>query len=801
MLGSPEARRAAARLEYPRLLGLVAEHASLARGAATVRASEPLADEDALRQLWRRVDELGALLARDHDLPLGDMADLEELLGDERPRRGPLAPEELAATGAAALDLAVLLEAVARFHQQLPLLHSRLRGHENPRALGEHLRAALEPDGRIRDSASPKLAGLRQAAQQQESRLRAVARDQLSRAVDRGASRGGELVLRGDRFCIPVRSGSRREVAGVVHDRSSTGQTLFIEPLEVVEAGNDLAEARIAVADEEARILAALNQEVGKRRPALLALFHDAVQLDALRARARYGRACEGHAPRLARGGALVLHDFRHPLLEASLAANGRREALVPLSLQREEAAGVLLVSGPNAGGKTVALKAVGLAALMAQSGIPLPSREPCTLPVFDRVLLDVGDDQSIDDALSSFSAHMTHVGAVLREATADSLVLLDELGGGTDPQEGVALARAVLEELASRGGHVLATTHYGQLKVLVEEDPDRFTNASMEYDHERLRPRFRLVVGQPGSSHALEIARRLELPPAVLERARALVGDDTLLLERLLRELEEDRRAAAEARVDVEAARAQLRAEKKRYEEMAAELKRTRREKLAAANDQAEGIVRGARREVERLLERLQEAGAGEAAREEARAARAAIEDRAQKLRASRPSTAPARREQAPATLEEGGLARHVGLGQVGRILELRGDEVLLELGGRKLRARADQLVRPAPGEEPARAPGRGGGVRTDVGETARKLEPEVDVRGLDAQEAWREVDRALDRLLLGDARELRIIHGKGTGRLRRTLAARLAEDPRVAQASLGGGGRYDDGVTVARV
>lgn len=798
IFASGEGRRAGRLLEFAAVLRMVAGHCVLARAVARVEASEPTADTEWLRRQWLWYDELRRLLESGSDIELGSCADLHDLLGEDRSETGPLGGEELAAIAGAATAMAEMLRSVHAAADRLALTGKHLRGTVDPRPLADHLHQALEPSGRLRDTASPSLGKLRRAQAQAESRARDIARSEMGRARDSGVSSGDELVMRGDRMCIPVRSGSRRDVDGIIHDRSSTGHTLFIEPARVVEAGNVFVEARLAVLEEERRILIELNREVASRTPDLLELFDRAVELDAMRARARFGKAESAWAPRQ-EGARVRLSGFRHPVLAKSLADAGRALDLVPLELDLGDPR-LLLISGPNAGGKTVTLKSVGLAALMAQSVIPVPAAEAPLLPVFDAVLIDVGDEQSITDALSSFSAHLTHLKAILAAAGARSLVLLDEIGGGTDPQEGVALARALLEELADRECRVLATTHYGQLKILVEED-DRFRHASMAFDHELLRPRFELQLDLPGASHAVSIARRLDLSAEVVQRAEELLGDERLLLDELLRTLQEERNAARKLREGLQGEVDEARLSRQHYDRLARELKEKRKERLDLAEREAEGILRNARRRVESLLRQIREAGGSEEAVQAAREVRDEIEERAERLADRVRNRRAPEKPETPARIAEGEVVRHGGLGKVGRIIKIQGDRITLEIGEARVVATADQLFAPDDEEAAAATAPRQGSIRTQLVEAAASASTRVDVRGMDAEEAWQAVDKSLDRCLVTGMSELEIVHGKGTGRLGKVLSQRLGTDPRVRESGIGDGGRFDEGVTVVRL
>ncbi len=806
---STEERRSLELLEFPRLLEEVASRCSLPRAAEAVRRLVPLHRRPQVQKLWERVEELGSLLAAGEDLPLGEIVDLEELLGEGRRIPGPLEGADLAAVGAACHELDRLLQFVSKRRAMLPLCHRQLLHQWSPGALADHLRESLEPDGRIKDTASPRLRSLRAAVESAQTHLRRLAEEEMDRARRAGWVTSEELVLRGDRYCIPLHSGRRGRLRGVIHDRSSTGHTLFVEPLPVVESANRLQEARLAVEEEEAEILRRLNREVADAAPALLGLFRRAVELDALRARARWGHARQGLPPALpAESGPrrIRLEGFRHPLLSSSLERAGRPGDLVPLSLRLDEGDRVLLISGPNAGGKTVTLKSVGLAACMVQTGIPLPTTAPAQLPLFDHVFLELGDDQSLADALSHFSAHLTHLKAIHEESTPASLVLLDEIGGGTDPLEGVALARAYLEALRERGPLVLATTHYGQLKALVHEQPG-FRNAGMAFDTNGLRPLFRLELDAPGASRALEIAARMGLDPAILARARELVGDESLRLNRVLMEMEEERESLRKARQEGEREWREGRARRRDYEERARQLRQRRREILDRAEAEAEGIVRRARARVEALLESIRRAGGEEAAVEAARRVREEIDRRAEELARRQRQRRTHRRGHPPARIEVGLRARLARLGVVGTIVQIDGERVTLDAGGRRIQAAASELVAveddgsgspPGPGRNAVGD--RGGGILLPPVDPAEAI-GRVDVRGMDVEEAWRAVDKALDRCVLAGTHRLEVVHGKGTGTLRRALRARLQRDTRVLSARLADGIEGDDGLTIVEI
>jgi DNA mismatch repair protein MutS2 len=796
LFDSREGRRTLELLEWPVVLEEVAEQCSLEAAAARVRVTRPLDDLAELRASWKHFDEVWHDAEASHSLPLGSMVDLDDQLSDEKLRRGPLTAIELVAVGAAAEALGQLTAHVTRHAERLPASHGQCPDLPGCEGLTRNIDDCLDRDGRVLDGASPRLRSMRQNERSASSRWRDAAQSQMRRTREAGWTTAEELTLRGDRYVIPVHARSRGRVAGIIHDRSATGATLYIEPLVVVEAANDLAQARSEVFEEEQRILLGLHQQVAALRDELRAGHRFAVAMDMVRARVRWGRVVGGQVPDFGDRDGFVVQGYRHPPLRRSLGAAGRAEDLVPLNLRLEDTR-ALLVSGPNAGGKSLLLKSLAMVALLAQSTLPIPANAPPQLPIFDGVFLELGDDQSIADALSSFSAHLTHLRALLAEATGRSLVLLDELGGGTDPQEGVALAWAILEDFVVRGARVVATTHYGELKALVEED-ERFRHASMDFDPQRLLPRFEVRLDTPGSSHALAIASRLGLPESVTERARQLVGGQRLQLDELLRSLQEQRDGHARARAEVGEARDEARLRQQEYERRVREWKKERREKIAQAESEAAGILRNARRKVERLLERVRSAGADEAAREAARQSRrevdaavAAHEERA-RVRESEPAGGEALYP------ELGARLRHRSLGKVGEVVSVRGEQVTLDIDGTRVIVARAQLAKPEEFADAAPAPPLPGGVIAEVAAASAEQLQRVDVRGMDVEDAWFYVDQAIDRCLLHGTTELELVHGKGTGRLREQLGRRLSQDPRVRRAAVGGDGRYDEGVTL---
>jgi DNA mismatch repair protein MutS2 len=680
-----------------------------------------------------------------------------------------------------------------------------LRAPPPPRAIDQRLREALGPEGEVLDSASRELARARRAVR--ETRERLVRRLEVILAGVDPADRASEaaITVRNGRYVIPVRATARARVGGIVHDASATRSTVFIEPPEVIEQGNDLRAREAEEQREVLRVLRALTDLARPHREAIAAAVEMAVAFDDLAARAHYAAAVNGFAPEVG-AGPLAIRQGRHPLLLAGEAV------VVPFDLVLAPDEWTVLVSGPNTGGKTVLMKAVGLLGLLAQAGIVPPVGPGTRLPLFTRVFADIGDRQSIAASLSTFSAHARALAEVLEHAGPGTLVLLDEIGGGTDPAEGGALAAAVLRTLTCRRAVTLATTHLGALKRLASETTG-IVNASLQFDAETLTPTYRFVKGVPGRSYGLAIARRLGLPPVVLAEAEREVPDGDRALDSLLAEVEARGRAVAAREAELAAERDALARERDvvdRQGDVLGERERALRARErgldATAREQARAYLLEARRQVEAALGRARAAVDEATARE----ARRLVENAIAETNTGEEGTG--KGEGGARTVSVGDRAR-VGAGAVGVVREVRDDgTAVLETGSVRLvvaiadlglvegEAAGDRDGRTAPAGGRAGLGGRRG-VSVALPAVVDHASTEVDVRGLRADEIDDVVLRALDAAVLADLPYLRVIHGKGTGALRERVRALLAADPRVSRAVLAPAEQGGSGVTVAEL
>ena len=787
-------------LEFDRVAATVAARAATARGAAELAACRPIADPSRRRaevrllaQAIRRQaepgewthaapGEPGARLSPEVSEPL-DGAGLVEVLGWLEAAR---------ATRAAWDDAGV-----RERHPALASLALTLPALEPLRAA---LARALEPDGRLADHASPALARLRRELAQGERDLE----DRLQRW---GRSFGADAYVtrHADRFVALVPAAGFPRRRGIVHDVSGSGQSLFVEPLEACEANNRLIELRTGVAAEEDRILRELARLVFDAREPFLALEAGLVHLDTLRARARW--AAEVGAIALEPGeegrGRLRLRSARHPLL----ALSERRAELVPLDLDLAPPGTLLLVSGPNMGGKTVLLKTVGLAVALAHAALPVPASEGSEVPPVARIIADLGDEQSVDQGLSTFAGHLRRLKAMAEAAAPDTLVLSDELGAGTDPEEGGSLGRALLEHFAARGTWGVVTTHLGSLKRVAGEVPG-IVNGSLDFDRERMQPLYRFLPGVPGASHALAVAAQMGLPPALIERARALTPEESRALERLLEELQVALRRADEealelrrARGEAERAASEHRGAIEEARQALAELTRRLTRESEALLARARELWQGVQREARRAEKSRASAG-------EMRARIETVEREAEALRraASEPSAALAGVPPAPAPspvrLGPGTRVRDRDLGVEGELVSAPDAEgrVLLRRGSWNIHSHVSRIeALGGQGERPPEPIPIRPAATWETPEVSPGLE--VDLRGMESDEALATLDRALDRAVLGGFSELRIVHGIGRGVLRAVVERHLHRHPQVASQRLGDASEGGRGATIARL
>jgi DNA mismatch repair protein MutS2 len=657
---------------------------------------------------------------------------------------------------------------------------------------GDILRA-IDPEGAVLDEASKELKRIRDRLRGAHQRIVRQLEKHMEGLSDRIRVPDASVSVREGRYVIPVRREGRREVGGIVHDESGTGATIFVEPPVAVELMNELRELQREEHREIQRILREFTRRVQPFRHDLASTFEALVDLDTLHARARMALGWRAHPPEItddARSGFRVVQG-RHPLLVAS------SDDVIPFDLEMAPEERTLLVSGPNTGGKSVLLKALGLLVLLARSGVIPPVGKGTRLPGVSRVFADIGDEQSIAESLSTFSAHLATMREIVEEADTDALVLMDELGTGTDPAEGAALARAILELLTDRGCLTFATSHLGALKTL-DVDGSGIVNASMQFNAAEMAPTYRLEKGRPGRSYGLAIARRLGFPPEVLERAEAFMEDGSANLEEVLEALESREREARERAAALESAQRRTAALQEELEAREAALRERERSAEERARQQARDILLDAREEVEtaiRTVRQSREVPDGEED-EAAREARRRVEEAAERQRRKTPSR---RRTPAPPpeSLRPGARVRVGKASAAGTVVELRDRKAVVEVSGLKMEVPVGDVVVLQDADEAAAAAESRPRARGWSG-PAPSGSYEIDLRGLRVDEVELELGRSLDGAILSDLNEVRIIHGKGTGAVKARVQELLERDKRVESFRGGHPGEGGSGVTV---
>jgi DNA mismatch repair protein MutS2 len=822
-------------LDFDALLALLRAYSTCAPGRRHLSALAPQHNRAALDDAFALIREAAAWLRAGHEMGFGALADPEEWLARIRLPASVLTAQEI-------LDAASLLDTVAWLRKsfredaaKFPLLAARAAMLADFRSLTAAIRKAILPNGDIADDASSELKRIRGAIARTrdtvQKQLRAILRSRVSQSDDAGDD---YVTIRNDRFVIPVRAADRRAVPGVVHGSSATGQTIFVEPLETLELNNQLVQLAEDEAAEIARILSELTDSL-RAQLAPLAFAADTIaELDSTFARARFAREFNATFPSFTDSAAIQLDSARHPILEARLRAEGRE--IVPISLalggSSKESESVLVISGPNTGGKTVALKTVGLAALAAQSGVPVAA-ERAELPLFDRVLVDIGDEQSIAADLSTFSAHIMNLHSMLEAATPRSLVLVDEMGTGTAPEEGSALAVALLEEFRSRGCLTLATTHHDKLKTYATSTPG-ILNAAVDFDAVNLRPTYRLLVGFPGVSSGIHIAERLGLPPQIIDRAKSELAPDVREAASLIAWLHRSRDELEAMKRDAAAELARLEEERRKLQTEWAERQRARlaelEKKFVATLKQYEEQIRQLVAEVKdrELRAQLEKQAARRTAKAKSEAREqvnaTVLEHLAESQRELGPAASsgvPVEVPVAPDALAVGARVRVRGFQQPVIVKRLDGRAAEIQAGPLRMKVRIEDITAIVSDDASASArrgvlpyapagsahgpaptpPSRGVTVHSDArdlsrlvrgGESARLrdvAEPaapdEINVIGMTVEQASEVVDKFLDDAALAAKPRVRIIHGHGTGALRRGLAEFLKTHPLVERIS----------------
>ncbi len=780
-------------LELPRVLQLLSGAAVSAEAKERALRVSPETEAEEVLRLLDQTDAARQMIGRRGAPSFSGVKPVGEAL-DRADRGGSLNTREL-------LRIADLLTAARRAKEyfnddaaeKTAIDHLFLSLHGN-RFLEDKIKRCIPDEDTIADAASPELADIRRHMRAAQAKSRQILQRIISSPSYAKVLQETIITQRDGRFVVPVKAEQKGNLPGLVHDISSSGATVFVEPMGVVQANNEYVELEAKEQKEIERILAELSAEAAAHREDIQWDYDTLVHLDLIFARGELSYKMDGVRPEIRRDGAIHLRKARHPLLDPKTA--------VPIDLELGEAFDTLVITGPNTGGKTVSLKTLGLLTLMTQCGLHIPAADRSAVAVYDRVLADIGDEQSIEQSLSTFSAHMTNIVGILKEADGKSLILFDELGAGTDPVEGAALAIAVIQHVRSAGAKIAATTHYAELKTFAMTTAG-VENASCEFNVETLSPTYRLLIGIPGKSNAFAISRRLGLPEEVIEAAQTQMSGDSVRFEDVLTQLEAKRQALEKRDAESDRLFRQREEDARKAREFREQMERAKENARSRGEAEAKRILRDAKAAADQTFNELAELRRRQAAADSAQnindaqaAIRAGLHQAEDRLRLEKDRPEPIPKPSRP--IQKGDLVEFPGVRQPAEVISVGRDGTLqLKAGVLKMKAKAEEVRLIEDDERAARKPKtpvRSGETRTLRAAASREL----DIRGMETLEAESVVEGFLSAAVMGKLETVTIIHGKGTGALRKAVHDILRRSKAVKSFRLGVYGEGESGVTV---
>nr|WP_325304272.1 endonuclease MutS2 [uncultured Dysosmobacter sp.] len=782
-------------LELPRVLTLLAEQAVSAEAKDRCIRVRPETEPEEVLRLLDQTDAARMMIGLHGSPSFSGVKPVAEAL-DRADRGGSLNNREL-------LIIADLLTAARRAKEyfnadaaeKTAIDHLFLSLHGN-RFLEEKIKRCLPDEDTVADAASPELADIRRHMRAAQAKSRQILQKIIASPTYGKILQETIITQRDGRFVVPVKAEHKGDLPGLVHDVSATGATVFVEPMGVVQANNEYVELEAKEQKEIDRILAELSAEAAAHREDIQWDYDTMVHLDLIFARGQMSYRMNGVRPEVRRDGAIHLRKARHPLLDPKKA--------VPIDIELGESFDTLVITGPNTGGKTVSLKTLGLLTLMTQCGLHIPVADRSAISVYDHVLADIGDEQSIEQNLSTFSAHMSNIVAILQEADRKSLILFDELGAGTDPVEGAALAIAVIQHVRGLGAKVAATTHYAELKTFAMTTAG-VENASCEFDVETLSPTYRLLIGIPGKSNAFAISARLGLPAAVIESAKEQMSGESVRFEDVLTQLEEKRQALEKREQEADRLYRQREEDARKAREFREQMERAKENARSRGEAEAKRILRDARSAADQVFSELSEMRKAQAKAERAmneNEARAALRRRLNEAEEA-VSKRDARQEPIPKPsrpIRKGDLVELPGVKTPAEVVSVGSDGTLqLKAGILKMKAKADEVRLIEDDERAARKKTPAVTIRQNADRALRtSASRELDIRGLETLEAESVVENFLSAAVMGRLETVTIIHGKGTGALRKAVHAILRRNKAVKDFRLGVYGEGESGVTV---
>jgi DNA mismatch repair protein MutS2 len=789
------------KIGFDQVRQLIAEECLSSMGRWYVDKIRFTDDHDLLHKLLEQTREFTHILQSGDDFPASNYLPIQHQLDKARLEGAFLSVEELNELRLSLQTIFACLDYFWDKDEAYPQLYQLSAVVELEKGLLKQIGKVLDDRGQLRDDASPGLQQIRRSLYGEQHRARKTLESILRQAINSGYSdEGVSLTIRGGRLVIPVLAEYKRRIKGFIHDESATGQTVFLEPAEVLEINNNIRELEYEEKREIVRILLAITAQVRPHIPALRKAANFLGLIDFIRAKARFALQIEAVYPELVKQEVMEWHNAVHPLLYLSHKAQER--PVVPLSINLNKNQRILVISGPNAGGKSVALKTVALLQYMMQCGLLIPVGESSRVGLFKNLFIDIGDEQSLENDLSTYSSHLTSMKFFTQMVDKRTLFLIDEFGTGTEPQFGGAIAEAILEELNSQQAFGVINTHYGNLKQLAEKTPG-LINGAMRFDSAQLEPMYELEIGKPGSSFALEIARKIGLPKQVLQQAREKVGVEQVQLEKLLGQLEREKKEFSDKNKEVDRKERELQQAVQEYQELREFIDNRRNQLLKEAKEEANKLLSEANQQIEATIRQIKES---KAEKESTREARRQLEEVKQKVKLKPEETD--NKEKASSikvlggTIEPGDLIRVKGQATVGEVMDIKGKDAEIRIGALKSKVKLNRLEKISRKEykkETADTDDKPAAMRgINLNQRMANFNSQLDVRGKRGEEALGIVDSLLDNAAMFGVPELRIVHGKGDGILRQLIRNHLRTYPMVSSMKDEHADRGGAGVTI---
>ncbi len=771
------------KLEFDKIKEYILPFATSQLGVEQVEKLVPLTNKGIIERELSLTIEMKDILAYDDPFPIDGIKDIRVALRRCEIEESFLAPQDFLEIKSVLSVSRLIRDYLSKRSQKYPKLWELAKNIFVNRVLEYTIDEIIDENGSVRDSASPELKQIREEVLRKQDYVRRRLYAILKQISEKDYTQDDIIPQRDGRLVIPVKVEHKRHVAGVVHGTSSTGLTVFIEPAEIVELNNEILQLQFQEQKEIERILRELTDKVRENLKYLQTNVAILAKFDFIYAKAKFVLQIDGQVPEVAEEGEIIFESAYHPIL---LLRHGRGKT-VPLDFKLGDGSCVLVISGPNSGGKTVVLKTVGLLTLMVQAGIPIPAKETSRVRIFKKVYIDIGDEQSVERDLSSFGSHVKNLKRIISEADSRTLILLDELGSGTDPAEGGALGIAIIEKLKRKGSFVIATTHNSTLKFYAYSDPEVECGA-MEFDHQTLAPTYRLRIGVPGSSYAFEIAKRLGLDEDIIVEARKRLNESQVRVEEILSNLEalevEYRKMVAGLKVKEENLNKMLAEYKQKLIEVERERKKAKREAISELRE----VVENARARIEETIRKIKETNASKESIKQAHAVAEQVEKQFYEI------SKQIETDESTVLVEfkPGDFVKMKDGTQVGEVLQVEGSNLVVAFGSVKMVLKVDEVEKVSHREANKLS------LATDL---FASVSTKIDVRGMRRDEAITAVDKFIDTSFLHRLKQVQIIHGKGTGKLKKEIAEFLKRHPNVKSFRAGSWEEGGDGVTIVEL